>query len=132
MATSITKAKGGRPRKIASAQDIRTIEAMAARGAVLDAIAKVIGISGSTLDRWMTDDAVRAAYERGRAIAADEMGQRLWAIAMQDGCLKSATTAAIFWLKAQANWSDKPKEMEVNTAANVVVYLPDNGRSSAA
>lgn len=98
------------------------IERMAGLGLTQKDIAHVLGVSRSTLQRWLDDENVRWHYERGRAIAKETMAQRLWDLAMNGD-----TASLIFWLKAQARWSDKP-EPEPEPVQNVVVYIPDNGR----
>jgi hypothetical protein len=116
------------PRKKIEVSDLqlRVIEDMAGRGAVLDDIAYVIGIPPATLDRIKArDERVELAYRRGRAIATDNMATRLWAIANQDTDLRSATVATIFWLKAQAKWSEKqPEERVSDDVSEVQIYLP--------
>jgi hypothetical protein len=118
-----------RAKIVPSRKDIRTIESLAKRGAVLDDIADVLGWSPATLDRRIDDDPdVAAAYRRGRAGARVAMSGRLWDIAMQEDDLRSSTVAAIFWLKCQAGWSEH-LEPEVAAADQVHIYLPENGRS---
>jgi hypothetical protein len=97
---------------------LRIVEDMAGRGAILDDIACVIGIGPSTLDRWLKHDEVKFAYKRGRAIAKDKVSQKLYDLAL-DG----DTIAAIFWLKAQAGWSDKQSEVPAEVA-EVQIYMP--------
>ena len=134
VSSNVTPLRPGRPAKEVEDKDLRIIESMAGRGSTLDDIALVIGVSASTLDRWLKLDEVQAAYRKGRAIAKHEMSGRLWDIAMstdEDGNpSKGAVTAAIFWLKAQAGWTENPKE-EATAGAQVVVYIPDNGRAVA-
>lgn len=117
----------GRPLIQVEQKDLRIVEEMAGRGATLDAIARVIGISPSTLDRWLVRDEVREAYEKGRAIATDQVASALFDLATLD----RNVAAVIFWLKAQAGWKDKPQP-EAEHHAQVVVYLPDNGRDDRA
>lgn len=114
----------GRPPKLVTAQHLRTIEAMAGLGARLDDIAIALDISPSTLDRWLKDDQVRSQYEKGRIRATQAIAESLFSMAMA-----GEVAAAIFWLKAQAGWTDKP-QLEQQASANVVVYLPDNGRGA--
>ena len=127
---------GGRPALVAGADDLRVIESMAGLGSTLDDIAKVLGVSASTLDRWLKLDEVGAAYGRGRAIAKHDMASRLWDIAMSQGDDgqpgKGAVQATIFWLKAQAGWSDRAEEDVQQAQAQVHVYIPENGRGVAA
>jgi hypothetical protein len=101
-----------------SETDLRIVETMAGRGAILDDIACVIGISASTLDRWLKHDQVKLAYKKGRAIAKDNVAGKLYDLAMSGD-----TIAAIFWLKAQAGWSDKQNEIPLETA-QVQIYMP--------
>ena len=117
----------GRKAKGFDAASLRIIERMASLGATLDDIAYCCDVSKSTLERWRADKTVNDVYEKGREQAKSSMQKRLWAIAMQDGDLKAANTATIFWLKAQAGWSDRPQP-ETENNAQVVIYLPDNGR----
>ena len=120
----VAKRSIGRPRIQVSEKDLRIVEDMAGRGAKLDAIATVIGVSSSTLDRWLEREDIRAAYDRGRIIATDNVAQSLYNQAMTGN-----VAAAIFWLKAQAGWTDKPQPEQKDTA-RVVVYIPDNERAA--
>jgi hypothetical protein len=97
---------------------LRIVEEMAGRGSTLDDIACVIGISPSTLDRWVKHDDVKLAYKRGRAIAKDDIARTLYNKAMEGD-----TIAMIFWLKAQAGWSDKQPEA-VQEMPEVEIYMP--------
>ncbi|NJN89507.1 MAG: hypothetical protein HC878_03445 [Leptolyngbyaceae cyanobacterium SL_5_14] len=130
----VTPIRPGRPVKEVLDDDIRVIEKLAGRGLKLDDIACALDISSSTLDRWLKLDEVGNAYKRGRAIATDAMTSRLWDIAMSDDGegkpTKQATAAVFFWLKCQAGWTEKPKE-EVQSQAQVIVYVPDNQRGAA-
>lgn len=117
--------------------DLSIIERMAGLGSTLDDIAHVLGWSGSTLDRKLKLPKVKAAYQKGRALAKEKMQQRLWDIAMSNDSwgvpTKQATTAAIFWLKSQAGWSDRTGDVDMESEdQKVVIYLPDNGRNSSA
>lgn len=118
----------GRKRLEITPDAIATIETYASRGATLDAIAIKLDVSPSTLDRWLTEPQVKRAYQRGKLEACEGMASRLWAIAHQNDDLRAATTAAIFWLKAQAQWTEKHETMEQGDRNDVIIYLPDNGR----
>lgn len=115
----------GRPRKEVEAKDLRIVEDMAGRGATLDDIACVIGVSPSTLDRWLKLPEVEQAYRRGRIQAKDTVASRLFDLANEGD-----VTAIIFYLKAQAGWSDRPKEDVKPQGSQVVVYIPDNQRAA--
>lgn len=117
-----------------TATDLRIIEQMAGMGSTLDDIALILDWSVATLDRKLKLPEVESAYKKGRAIAKNSMASRLWDIAMsgdeQGQPSKQATTACIFWLKAQAGWTDRIV-VETETADDsqkVVIFLPDNGR----
>ena len=99
------------------------IEAMAGLGATLQQIAIACNVSKSTVERWRADEAVELAYQRGRIQATQAVAERLFSMAMEGD-----VTAQIFWLKAQAGWSDRPQPEQIQQA-EVHVYLPDNGRT---
>jgi hypothetical protein len=115
----------GRPRKEVEEKDLRIVEDMSGRGATLDDIACVIGVSPSTLDRWLKLPEVEQAYRRGRIQAKDMVASRLFDLANEGD-----VTAIIFYLKAQAGWSDRPREDVKPQGSQVVVYVPDNQRAA--
>lgn len=123
--SEIESVKTGRPAIPITDKDLRIIQDMAGRGARLDDIAAVIGVSDSTLDRWLERPEVRASYRLGRIQASDSVATTLYNLAIEGD-----VTAAIFWLKSQAGWSDRPVQ-EMPTGNQVVFYIPDNGRGSA-
>lgn len=118
-----TSKKRGRPKKEISAATLAKIERLAGLGTRLDEIAIACDVSSSTLDRWLKDEAVNLAYKKGRIEATANVAERLYDLAMMGD-----VAAAIFWLKAQAGWSDRPQVEVENHAAKVTVYIPDNGR----
>ena len=97
---------------------LRMVEEMAGRGAKLDDIACVIVFSPRTLDRWLKHDDVKLAYKRGKALAVDDVSRKLYQKAL-DG----DTVAMIFYLKAQAGWSDKQSE-QPQEMPDVQIYMP--------
>lgn len=115
--------KRGRPRKTVTDDILHKIERLAGLGTRLDEIAIACDVSPSTLDRWLQDEAVNRAYKRGRIEATANVAERLYDLAMMGD-----VAAAIFWLKAQAGWTDKPQPEVESHAAKVVVYIPENGR----
>lgn len=102
--------------------DIEKIEQLAGRGFRLDDIAIACEVSTSTLRRWKEQPEVANAYKKGRITATNNIAGKLYDLAM-DG----EVAACIFWLKAQAGWSDRPQP-ETTSNAEVHIYLPDNGR----
>jgi hypothetical protein len=103
-------------------EQLAKIEKLAGLGCTLNQIAIAIDISPRTLDRWKATPEVERAYGLGRLAASQAVAQKLY-----DLCMEGNTTAIIFWLKSQAGWTDKPVEEPINPA-QVVIYLPDNGR----
>ncbi len=129
----------GKPQFEINDQHLAVIERMAGLGSVLDDIAYVLGCSPATLDRLKNgytrqtktklievppDERVALAYNQGRALAKEKVQQKL-----MDLIEGGDVAATIFWLKAQAGWSDRVADQSPAAAAgNVVIYLPDNGR----
>ena len=98
----------GRPRIEFSDEDIENIERLAA---VLNQaqIADFLGCSERTLRNRMEEDPkIYAAYKRGRAAAINDVAKGLLQRAKEGD-----NTAAIFYLKTQARWSEK-QELEVS------------------
>lgn len=124
----------GRPPIEPTVFDVALVEKLAGLGLTLDQIAAALGWSPATLDRKLKEPELAAAYGKGRALAAQSMASRLWDIAMSNDekgiPTKQATTAAIFWLKAQAKWSERlTLELDNSEPENQIqIYLPDNSR----
>src|ERR1700682_4943510 len=77
----------------------KTVQAKAGYGIPHDDIATVIGISPHTLREHY-----RKELDTGHIIANSKVAQNLFKIATGEG--REAVTAAIFWLKTRANWSE--------------------------
>lgn len=77
----------------------RQAEAMAAYGVPHEDIARVLGISPVTLRTHYRD-----ALDTGAAKANARVAENLFRIATGSG--REAVTAAIFWLKVRAGWSE--------------------------
>ncbi len=114
----------GRPPYQITDHDISQVEEMAGKGMTLHQIAIMLDISDSTLDRWLKEPRIKRAYERGRLVAMGQVSGTLFNLA-----IKGDVVAAIFYLKSQFGWQDRPKE-EVQTGSQVVFYIPDNGRAA--
>lgn len=87
------------PRHQPSAEQRKTVEAMAGYGIPHDDIAVVIGIDPKTLRLHY-----RAELDRGHVIANTKVAENLYKIATGTG--REAVTAAIFWLKVRAGWNE--------------------------
>lgn len=116
-------ARTGRPKKVVTGQAIHKIKRLAGLGCRLDEIAIACDVSPSTLDRWMANPDVKHAYQQGRIEATANVAERLYDLAMTGD-----VAACIFWLKAQAGWTDKPQPEPEPEQEQVHIYLPDNGR----
>src|SRR5262252_3123448 len=80
-----------------SEKDRATVETMASHGILEIDIARVIGISVSTLRKWYLDE-----LETAHIKANSKVAQSLFDKAMGTG--PGAVTACIFWLKVRARW----------------------------
>jgi hypothetical protein len=104
---------------------VSRIEEYAGQGATLENIALLLDVSDSTLDRWLKLSQVQRAYKRGKLLAVNHIAGKLYALANEGDI-----TAIIFYLKAQAHWSDRPDLQPVTPPSNVQVYVPSNERDS--
>jgi hypothetical protein len=115
----MTGKKRGRPPIAVTDAAISRIEEAAGLGYTLHQIAVLIDVSDSTLDRWLVHPRIKRAYERGRLIALGKVSGTLFNLAC-DGDV----VAAIFYLKSQFGWTDKPQS-EPETGSQVVFYIPE-------
>lgn len=99
----------GTPRKTRSdkwvpdEKQLASIEALGGIVKSLSQIAQVIGIHPQSFIRSMREfPEVRAAIERGRALANMNVGKTVYELATKDKHFE----AAKFWLKARAGWRD--------------------------
>lgn len=103
----------GRPRVALSYEQEVQIEALAAT-LNLQQIADFFGIARSTLAKMLDEDPeLRARYDKGRAIAINDIASALITKAR-----KGDTASQIFYLKTQAGWRETNK---------VEVSGPDGG-----
>jgi|SRR6185369_11859499 hypothetical protein len=77
----------------------KSVEAMAGFGIPEEDIARVIGIGAKTLRAYYADE-----LALGHVKANTRVAQNLFTIATGTG--SGAVTAAIFWLKVRAGWSE--------------------------
>lgn len=96
--------------------DLEKVEEYAGLGLTREEIALSLGVSYSTLNRWIKEsDEVDAAMKRGRAKANIKVGNALMK-AIEGGNV----TAIIFYLKARAGWTEKQQiEAEIKSQENV-------------
>lgn len=77
----------------------RSVEALAGVGTTHEEIAKILGIDATTLRKRY-----RAELDSGAAKANAKVAMNLFAKATGDG--REAVTAAMFWLRCRAGWSE--------------------------
>ncbi len=77
----------------------RTVQAMAGYGIPHDDIGTVVGVSPHTLRKHYAKE-----LASGHIVANSKVAQNLFKIATGEG--REAVTAAIFWLKVRAHWSE--------------------------
>jgi hypothetical protein len=80
-------------------KDRLAVETMAGHGIAQMDIARVIGVSISTLSKWYRDE-----LETGAVKANSRVAQSLFDKATGNG--NGSVAAAIFWLKCRARWSE--------------------------
>jgi hypothetical protein len=80
-------------------KDRLAVETMAGHGITQMDIARVIGVSLSTLTKWYRDE-----LETGAVKANSKVAQSLFDKAC--GNANGSVAAAIFWLKCRARWSE--------------------------
>lgn len=91
--------KLGRPSFEPTERDIRTVQMMAAYGIPQAQIAAVVGVSVPTLAKHFQEVLAKSAIEANARVAG-----ALFRMATTDH--PKAVTAAIFWLKCRAGWTE--------------------------
>ena len=110
-----------RKRITLDAQQIEAVKRAASLGLRVDDIAHILGISARAFDDIKSRDAsVEEAYQAGRLNAHMEVARTLYRKAVEGDVV-----CMIFYLKAQAGWSDQPKQEAPVSTSNVTFYLPE-------
>ena len=112
-----TKNKGGRPPHKPTAETIKEVKALASFGVPQTEIAKYIGISHVTLEKYYRDILDTSAIKANSLVA-----QSLFKKTQGNG--QGAVTACIFWLKARAGW--KEVSQHEHHGALQINILPDD------
>lgn len=118
----------GRPRKIFTDAELRSIGIMAGYGMPIAQIAAILGISESTFYRnkkWLP--AVKEAFDKGAARARLAIAKTLFEKATNE----RDNVALIWWEKTRYGMSEKREEqLEVSAEKqqNVAIYIPENNR----
>ena len=90
----------GRPRHQPDAVGRRQVEALAGYGVPEAEIAGMLGIDAKTLRKHY-----RSELDHGHTKANAKVAENLFRKATGEG--RESVTAAIFWLKARANWKER-------------------------
>ena len=99
--SSIEKPKRGRPEYGPSGEQRAVVCALAAYGVPQEEIARHLGVAPKTLRNHFRDELDKAAIDANAKVAAS-----LFELATTGGNV----TAAIFWLKTRAGWSETASE----------------------
>jgi hypothetical protein len=114
---------------VPTADNRKTVEAMAAYGITEEDIARVIDVSEPTLRKYYPNE-----LDLGRVKANAKVAERLFQIATGSG--REAVTACIFWLKVRAGWSEysaasfmgpAPKPLGKKEQANIAAVEAKHG-----
>lgn len=62
-------------------------------------------IARSTLEKWFWRE-----LSQGSAVATEAVAKNLYRIATSPDVTNPVVTAAMFWMRCKAGWSDKPKQ----------------------
>ena len=95
----MTRSKAGRPAHIPTDKTRDTVESLSGFGIPQDEIARLVGIDPKTLRLYYADQ-----IELGGIKATAKVAQNLFNMACKP--TRERLTAAIFWLKVRAGWSE--------------------------
>lgn len=99
--------------------DIEQAEVLASRGLTMAQIAASFGLSDDTLARRRKEnEELEAAIRRGQAKGIAKVANSLYEQAMRGN-----VTAAIFYLKARANWSDRVELTHTGSDGGPVKFI---------
>ncbi len=115
----------GRPAFQPSDEQRKTVTAMAGYGIPQEGISKVIGIDLKTLRKHFREE-----LDKGEVVATSKVAESLYKMATEGN-----VSAAIFWMKARAGWSEKIRhetEMGPNTIEAVLQAIDGRSRDIVA
>ena len=95
----MTRSKAGRPAHIPTDKTRNTVESLSGFGIPQDEIARLVGIDPKTLRLYYADQ-----IELGGIKATAKVAQNLFSMACKP--TREGLSAAIFWLKVRAGWSE--------------------------
>jgi hypothetical protein len=106
----MTRSKAGRPAHIPTDKTRDTVESLSGFGIPQDEIARLVGIDPKTLRLYYADQ-----IELGGIKATAKVAQNLFNMACKP--TREGLTAAIFWLKVRAGWSEYSPRTPAGIAA---------------
>lgn len=119
----------GRPKKVFTEAELRSIGVMAGYGMPIGHIAAILGVSESTLYRnkkW--NPAIKEAYVKGAARARLTIAKTLF----EKATVERDNTALIWWEKTRYGMREKteetPQQINLDRPQTVSIYLPENNR----
>ena len=124
-----TESKTGRPKKVFTDAELRSIGVMAGYGMPVGHIAAILGVSESTLYRnkkW--NPVIKEAYDKGAARARLAIAKTLF----EKATVERDNTALIWWEKTRYGMREKaeevPQQINLDRPQTVSIYLPENHR----
>ena len=124
------KLSSGRPRKIFTDAELRSIGVMAGYGMPIAHISAILGVCESTLYRnKKLVPVVGEAYNRGAARARLSIAKTLF----EKATVEREISALIWWEKSRYGMCERreePQQVNVDRPQNVSIYIPENNRDS--
>lgn len=99
------------PKRVLSQREVDQIEELAGLGLSKEKIARVMGVSRGTLDKWLKDPDVAEYFEAGRAKAEEAVGR-----ALMDQCRRGNIVAIQWWEKTRAGRRERIDVVTANVA----------------
>jgi len=124
-----TETSRGRPKKVFTEAELRSIGVMAGYGLPVGHMAAILGVSESTLYRnkkW--NPTIKEAYDKGLARARITVAKVLFEKATVDRDM----TAIIWYEKTRCGMRERteeaPQQINLDRPQTVSIYLPENNR----
>lgn len=108
--------RGGRPPHQRDERTARQVEAMAGYGIPVLQIARLVGMSETTLRKYYREE-----VELGAAKANAKVIESLFRKATGEG--QGAVTAAIFWAKTRCGWRERDEHQHIHAHNQVVEVI---------
>lgn len=114
--------RGGRPPFEVTDENRDLVLALTVNGVTAEEVAETLGISLPTLRKYFEDE-----LTHGRRMATAKVGKSLYRAALKaDTGEKGFVTAAIFYMKTRAGWSEQEKVVQGNVTNNNLTILGES------